>query len=94
MNRFGECGLCLKHPCTCNDPEPEAETHGISPTCPSCRATIYEGDLRLEDGDSVDVNCDRCGLLYRVRLVVSHDYYSLPIRAAERAEREKEESRG
>lgn len=81
--RLGECGLCLQSPCTCNDPEPTRETHGISPTCPTCGATIYEGDLDLPDGETTEVDCDRCETTYRVRLVVSRDYYSEPcVRAA------------
>ena len=73
---FGECGLCLQAPCTCNDPGPEQETRGLSPTCPACGATIYEGDFRMEDGDEEEVTCDGCGTTYVVRLVVSRDYYS------------------
>ena len=93
MRDAGACGLCLQSPCTCND-EPEVEMAGLSPTCPGCRATVYEGDLGLDDGDSTEVECDKCGMTYIVRLVVSHDYYSKPVRAAEREERGKEKGNG
>ena len=89
MSGFGECGLCLAYPCTCNDPEPERETHGSDPVCPLCgAATIYGGDLRMEDGDEATVDCGRCEKPFVVRLVVSYDYYSRPIRAAEQKEKE------
>lgn len=72
-----DCGLCLQAPCTCNDPEPEPETHGLDPVCPHCKAaTIYGGDLRLEDGDEAEAICGRCEKPFVVRLVVSYDYYS------------------
>lgn len=93
MRDAGACGLCLQSPCTCNY-EPEVEMAGLSPTCPGCRATVYEGDLGLDDGDSTEVECDKCGMVYSVRLVVSHGYYSKPVRAAEREERGKEKGNG
>ena len=76
MTNFGECGLCLRAHCVCDEPEPERETCGMSPTCPVCGATIYAGDLGMEDGDEETVDCDGCGARYTVRLVVTHDYYS------------------
>lgn len=85
---FGGCGLCLHRPCTCNDPEPEQETCSMSPTCPVCRATIYPGDLSMDDGDECMVECS-CGATYNVRLVVTHDYYSTMTRAAAQKAREE-----
>lgn len=72
-----ECGLCLSHPCRCNEPEPERETCGYDPVCPYCGAqTVYGGDLGLSDGDETEATCGKCEGEFVVRLVLTYDYYS------------------
>jgi len=51
-----------------------AQIIGSVPTCPTCKRTVYSGDVMLNDGEQTPVTCDGCGREYLVRLEITYDY--------------------